>query len=213
LGGQELLSALCSLLSALRSLCLLLSALCFLLSALSALCSILLGVRIKSLTWKLFFGGQWLLSALWSLLFAAGRPGRRGSSFSQLKALLGNCFLEANSCSLLSAHCSPLSALCWWEAWGLGRLGSPFSKFKSLTWKLFLGGQELLSAFCFLLSAVSALCSVLLGMAKEAWELILLIEKACLEVVFFVSAVYSREAFFDPTTGTFPWEHSARPTI
>jgi hypothetical protein len=156
LGGQELLSALCSLLSALRSLCLLLSALCFLLSALSALCSILLGVRIKSLTWKLFFGGHWLLSALWSLLFAAGRPGRRGSSFSQLKALLGNCFLEANSCSLLSAHCSPLSALCCWEAW---EAWEPILQIQKPHLEIIFGGSG--AALCFLLSALRCLCSLL----------------------------------------------------
>jgi hypothetical protein len=74
----------CSLLSAL------ISALCSPLSLLSVLCC--WESESKALLGNCFFVGQWLLSALWSLLFAAGRPGRLGSSFSQLKALLGNCF-------------------------------------------------------------------------------------------------------------------------
>jgi hypothetical protein len=95
-GGQELLSAPCSLLSALRCWATweaweftplhhfggqeLLSAPCSLRSALRsrALCPLLLGglgglgahSLNKSRTWKLFFGGQELLSALCSLPFA-----------------------------------------------------------------------------------------------------------------------------------------------
>ena len=91
-------------------------------------------LQIKSLTWKLFLGGQGLLSALCSLLSAL----RSLSAFcsllsafcsplsllsalfcweSESKALLGNCFLEAIGCSLLSGPCSLLLG-------GLGGLGA-----------------------------------------------------------------------------------------
>ena len=78
--------------------------------------------------------------------------------FSKLKALL-DCFWKPGAAlSLVSAVRSLPSALCCWGAWGAWEL---IFQIKSLTWKLFLGGQELLSALCFLLSALSAFCSLL----------------------------------------------------